>query len=157
MPFIHLTTFIAAPADRVFDLSRSVALHKRSMDKYGEQAINGKTSGLMDLGDTVTWKAKHVYKERVMAVKITSMQRPFSFTDEQIKGDFKLMKHEHFFKPVDNGTIMIDHFHFEIASPFAKWINAFYLTDYMTRLLEERNAHLKSVAEGAQWQPLLVR
>jgi ligand-binding SRPBCC domain-containing protein len=157
MPLIHLTTFIAAPADRVFDLSRSVALHKRAMDKYGEQAINGKTSGLMELGETVTWKAKHVYKERMITVKNTALQRPYAFTEEQVKGDFKVMKHEHFFKPVDNGTIMIDQFFYEIASPFGKWINAFYLTGYLTTLLEERNEHKKSVAEGAQWQPLLVR
>src|SRR5919107_3243133 len=115
MPLIHLTNFIAAPIERVFDLSRSVALHKRSMSKYGEQAINGKKSGLMDLGETVTWKAKHVYKERIMTVKITSLQRPFAFTDEQVKGDFKMMKHEHFFKPTDNGTIMIDQFFYELS------------------------------------------
>ena len=30
------------------------------------------------------------------------------FIDEQIKGDFKMMKHEHHFKPCENGTIMID-------------------------------------------------
>jgi ligand-binding SRPBCC domain-containing protein len=157
MPLIHLTNFIAAPIERVFDLSRSVALHKRSMVKYGEQAINGKTSGLMELGETVTWKAKHVYKERIMTVKITSLQRPFAFTDEQVKGDFKMMKHEHFFKPAENGTIMIDQFFYEISTVLSKWINALYLTDYMTNLLEERNATIKSVAEGAQWQPLLVR
>jgi ligand-binding SRPBCC domain-containing protein len=157
MPLIHLTNFIAAPIERVFDLSRSVALHKRSMSKYGEQAINGKTSGLMDLGETVTWKAKHVYKERIMTVKITSLQRPFAFTDEQVKGDFKMMKHEHFFKPTDNGTIMIDQLFYELSGVLSKWINAFYLVDYMTKLLEERNDTIKSVAEGAQWQPLLVR
>ena len=38
------------------------------------------------------------------------------FTDEQVKGDFKMMKHEHHFKPCENGTIMIDLFHFE--SPY---------------------------------------
>ena len=157
MPFIHLTTFIAAPAERVFDLSRSIMLHKRSMDKYGEQAVNGKTSGLLEYDETVTWKAKHLYKERLLKVKITALQRPYSFTDEQVTGDFKTMKHDHFFKPVDNGTIMIDQFHFEIGNPFAKWINAFYLTAYLTRLLEERNAHLKNMAEGGQWAPLLLR
>ena len=157
MPFIHLTTFIAAPAERVFDLSRSVALHKRSMEKYGEQAINGKTSGLMELGETVTWKAKHIFKERFLTVKITALQRPYSFIDEQVKGDFKMMKHEHFFKPVYNGTIMIDQFHFDIATPFGHLINTFYLTKYMTKMLEERNEHLKMIAEGTQWQPLLLR
>ena len=31
MPLIHLTTFIAAPAERVFDLSRSIDVHKKSL------------------------------------------------------------------------------------------------------------------------------
>ncbi|MBD0294000.1 MAG: cell division protein, partial [Flavisolibacter sp.] len=45
MPFIHLTTFIAAPIERVFDLSRSINLHKASMKAYNERPIAGKISG----------------------------------------------------------------------------------------------------------------
>ena len=41
MPKIHLTTFIQAPADRVFDLSRNVDLHKQSMAKYNETPVAG--------------------------------------------------------------------------------------------------------------------
>src|SRR5215207_9481754 len=110
MPFIHLTTFIAAPQERVFDLSRSVRLHKQSMTKYQESIIDGVMTGLMNEGETVTWKAKHLFKERILKVKITSMQRPDYFTDEQVEGDFVQMKHEHYFKPIENGTIMIDQF-----------------------------------------------
>ena len=29
MPTIHLTTFVAAPAQRVFDLARSIDLHRK--------------------------------------------------------------------------------------------------------------------------------
>ena len=36
MPFIHLTTFIEAPVQRVFDLSRSIDVHKLSMQRYAE-------------------------------------------------------------------------------------------------------------------------
>ena len=39
MPVIHLTTFIAAPVQRVFDLSRSIDLHKHSMAKHKEEPI----------------------------------------------------------------------------------------------------------------------
>ena len=64
-----------------------------------------------------------------------------------------MMKHEHFFKPCDNGTIMIDIFRFE--SPYkilGKVINKIYLTRYMKVLLEERNKALKEVAEGGRWK-----
>ena len=42
MPTIHLTTFIAAPADVVFDLSRHIDLHKESMSKFKEEAVAGR-------------------------------------------------------------------------------------------------------------------
>ena len=41
---IHLTTLITAPIERVFDLSRSINLHKISTAHTGEKAIAGVTS-----------------------------------------------------------------------------------------------------------------
>jgi ligand-binding SRPBCC domain-containing protein len=156
MPFIQLTTFIEAPVDRIFDLSRSIDLHKSSMTKYEEKPIAGTISGLINQGEEVTWKAKHFYKERILKVRITAMQKPFSFIDEQVQGSFKLMKHEHFFKPCDNGTIMIDQFYFDLYDGLlGKWLNRLYLTGYIKRLLEERNSVIKKVAEGTQWKHFL--
>ena len=40
MSVIHLTTFIAAPVERVFDLSRSINLHHISMSSSNEKAIS---------------------------------------------------------------------------------------------------------------------
>ena len=156
MPLIHLTTFIEAPQERVFDLSRSVDLHKHSMTSHQEKIVNGVMSGLMKLDDSVTWKAKHFYKERMLTVKITKLQKPDLFIDEQVKGDFVMMKHEHYFKTVENGTIMIDQFRFESSKGFlGKIANQLFLTKYMTRLLEERNAVIKKVAESNQWKQYL--
>ena len=156
MPFIHLTTFIAAPQERVFDLSRSVNLHKYSMNKHQEKIVDGVMSGFMNVNDTVTWKAKHLFKERRLKIKISQLQRPDFFTDEQVEGDFVSMKHEHYFKPIENGMIMIDQFHFE--TPYGFWgkiINGVYLEKYMTRLLSERNKVIKQTAESNQWKQFL--
>ena len=156
MPLIHLTTFIAAPVERVFDLSRSITLHKQSMNKYSEKPIAGITSGLINLNETVTWQAKHLFKNRTLKVGITSLLRPFSFIDEQVEGDFEKMKHEHYFKPCDNGTIMIDQFFFE--PPYGilgKWASRLLLIGYMQKLLEERNKVIKAVAETNQWRLFL--
>ena len=65
MPTIHLTTFIAAPVDVVFDLSRHISVHKESMSKFGEEAVAGTRFGLMEKDETVTWKAKHFFKTRL--------------------------------------------------------------------------------------------
>ena len=156
MPTIHLTTFIAAPVERVFDLSRSIDVHKKSLAHTNEQAVAGTTSGLIQQDETVTWKAKHLGKVRVMKVKISSMMAPQSFTDELVNGDFKEMKHEHHFKPIKNGTLMIDLFSFE--SPYGslgKMVNYIFLKRYLRKLLERRNRAIKEYAETDKWKFLL--
>jgi ligand-binding SRPBCC domain-containing protein len=158
MPKIHLTTFIEAPVERVFDLSRNIQLHKEAMKRYKEEAVAGTTFGLIEKNETVTWKARHFFKTRVLRVAVTEMQRPLSFIDEQAQGSFKLMKHEHHFKPCDNGTIMIDLFQFE--SPYGtlgKWINSIYLTRYLKHLLQQRNKTIKEYAETTKWKKLLEK
>jgi hypothetical protein len=59
MTIIHLTSFVAAPIERVFDLSRSIDLHKIACRDSGETAIAGTCSGLIQLNETVTWEARH--------------------------------------------------------------------------------------------------
>ena len=156
MPTIHLTTFIAAPAERVFDLARSIDLHRKSMAHTREEAIAGTTSGLIKLDETVTWKAKHLGKIRVLKSRITEMTPPLSFSDEMVDGDFKSIRHEHHIKRIDNGSLLIDLFHFE--SPYGalgRLFNHFYLTSYMRKLLETRNSFIKEYAESEKWKFIL--
>lgn len=156
MSFIQLTTFIEAPIERVFDLSRSIELHKGSMQRFNEKCTAGKQAGLLELNETVTWQAKHLMKERQLTTKITAMQKPFSFIDEQVTGDFVSLKHEHYFKPVQNGTIMIDQFSFQAPyGVIGKWVSRFFLTGYITKLLEQRNQFIKEVAETNKWKMFL--
>jgi ligand-binding SRPBCC domain-containing protein len=156
MPQIHLTTLIHAPSERVYDLSRSVRVHQDSMAAYHEKAVGGKVFGLMELGDTVTWKARHLKKMRFITIKITSAHRPHYFRDEMIRGDFKQMKHEHYFKAIDNGTIMIDIFQFDTPyGRFGEMLNNFYLTAYLKKLIVGRNLLIKTYAEGNRWSIIL--
>lgn len=158
MPQIHLTTFIEAPVERVFDLSRSIQLHKESMKRHKEEAVAGTRFGLIEKDETVTWKARHLFKTRILRTRIIDMQKPSLFIDEQSKGSFKEMKHEHYFKPCENGTIMIDLFRFE--SPYGtigKWFNSFYFTRYLKKLLQQRNKTIKEYAESNKWKRLLEK
>jgi ligand-binding SRPBCC domain-containing protein len=157
MPLIKLTTFVKAPLERVFDLSRSIDLHKYSMSRFGERPVAGRLTGLLEQSEEVTWKAKHLFKERTLSVRITASQAPHSFVDELVRGDFRAMKHEHYFKACDNGTFIIDHFYFESPYGFiGNWFNRLYLTGYLRRMLEERNRIIKEVAESNQWKHYLV-
>ena len=85
------------------------------------------------------------------------MQSPDSFTDEMIKGDFKNLKHQHHFKQIDNGTIMIDIVDFE--SPYGslgKFFNAVYLKKYIEKFLIKRNDIIKHYAETEKWKVILL-
>jgi ligand-binding SRPBCC domain-containing protein len=115
MPVISLETNIKSSPDTIFDLSRSVDLHKASMAHHGEEVIDGTKNGLMEKGDFVTWKAKHLFWNRTLKVQITDIDAPEFFSDEMVEGDFKKMRHEHHFKSLHEGTLMIDKFYFERA------------------------------------------
>ena len=156
MSFIHLTTFMKAETPRVFDLSRSINLHQISTMETNEKAIAGVINGLINVNETVTWQAKHLYKTRQFTSKIVEMQAPDFFTDEMIKGDFKSFRHEHHFKSADNGTIMIDKLTFE--SPFGiigKLVDKIYLKNYLQKIVEKRNAVIKDYAETGKWKAIL--
>jgi ligand-binding SRPBCC domain-containing protein len=156
MPTIHLTTFIQAPPVRVFDLSRSIDLHKKSMAHTGEEAVGGTRMGLISLQEFVTWKAKHLGKTRLLKSKISAMKSPDHFTDEMVEGDFRSLKHEHHFKPIENGTLMIDYMHYEMPyGIIGRLVDRFYLKNYLTNLLETRNSVIKKCAETDQWKQFI--
>ena len=156
MPSIHLTTYIAAPAERVFDLSRSISLHKISTADSNERAVAGVTNGLISLDETVTWEARHFFKQRQFTSRITAMEKPLHFRDEMIKGDFKSFGHDHHFKPIENGTIMIDQLQFETPYGYiGRLLNRYYLHRYLENLLQKRNAVIKEYAETEKWKALL--
>jgi ligand-binding SRPBCC domain-containing protein len=156
MPIITLHTKIKAPAQRCFDLSRSIDLHMASTAKTGEHVIAGRSSGLICLHESVTWKAKHLGIWQTLSSKIIDFDPPFFFADEMIKGTFKSFRHEHYFSEEHGLTYMKDIFNFH--SPFGILGNLaekLFLTRYMTRLLEERNAMIKNCAENDTWKAYL--
>lgn len=156
MARIHITTFIGAPVERVFNLSRSINLHSISTAHTNERAIAGTTTGLINLNETVTWQARHLFKTRQHTSKISAMESPVFFVDEMTKGDFKSFRHEHHFKPADNGTIMIDILEFE--SPYGslgKFFNSIYLKKYLEKFLIKRNNTIKEYAQTQKWKAIL--
>jgi ligand-binding SRPBCC domain-containing protein len=156
MPVIHLTSFINAPIERVFDLCRSINLHQISTIDTNEKAIGGTMNGLINKNETVTWQAKHLFKTRQFTSKITEMEKPIFFIDEMIKGDFKNFRHEHHFKAAENGTIMIDLLNFETPYGIAgKIADRIFLKSYIEKLLVKRNKVIKDYAETQKWKAIL--
>jgi ligand-binding SRPBCC domain-containing protein len=153
MPVIRLQTVINAPVEVVFDLSRSIDLHKISTAHTNEEAIAGKTSGLIGMGESVTWKAKHFGITQLLTSRITAFEKPHFFTDEMVTGAFARFKHEHIFAEADGVVIMTDVF--DYTSPygiFGRIADILFLKHYMTNLLTERNRIVKEYAEDKNWQ-----
>ncbi len=156
MPLIILETKIKSSIEICFDLARSIDLHKISTEKTNEEAIEGTTQGLINLNEFVTWQATHFGVKQKLTSKITVFDRPNHFRDEQIKGAFKSIVHDHYFERREDGVVMKDVFEFQ--SPFGifgKIFNKLILIRYLTKLLVDRNNIIKDFAESGKGELLL--
>ena len=148
MTKFQLETQIEAPIGLVFDLARDIGLHERSMASTGERAIAGRMSGPIEQGETVTWRARHFGLWWTMTSRITEVDAPTTFADQQEGGPFAWFRHRHTFRAVPGWTVMTDDW--EHAAPFGpigRVVDRLVLGRYMRRLLETRNVALKAEAE----------
>lgn len=154
-------TLIAAPIDRCFDLARSVEVHLAGNTHFGEQAValEGATTGLLTLGDTVTWRARHFFIRQRLTSQITAFDPPVYFQDTMLHGAFRSMQHDHYFRTLPGGeTEMRDVFRFAAPVPLLGRIaEVLALRRYMQSLLHERNTIIKQIAESPTlaWQQYL--
>ena len=156
MPVIEVTTRIAAPVGRVFDLARCIDLHTETATGTGERAIGGVTSGLIGPGEEVTWKARHFGVWQTLTVRITRFEPPTHFTDTMLRGAFRRFDHHHTFEPSSEGTLMRDVFDYESPfGPLGRIADLLFLERHMRSFLIERNRVLKEVAESEGWRRYL--
>jgi hypothetical protein len=149
-------TIVKSPIERCFDLARSVEVHLAGNRHWGEMAAAtaGVTSGLVDMLQQVTWRAKHFGVWQNLTSEITAMERPTYFQDTMIQGAFRSMKHDHFFRSLSPGeTEMKDVFFFSAPLPvLGRVAEILILRRYMQALLHERNVVLKRIAESEEWR-----
>jgi ligand-binding SRPBCC domain-containing protein len=156
MAMIALTTLIHAPLERCFDLSRSIELHVVSTRRTGERAVGAVTSGLLGLGEEVTWSARHFGVRQMLTSRITAFDRPRHFRDSMVHGAFRRFDHDHFFATCREDTEMRDVFDFESPlEPLGRLADALVLERYLRHLLEKRNEEIKRVAESDVWRTML--
>lgn len=148
MPLVLVETLIRAPRELCFDLARDVAVHLQSTAQTKERAVAGVTSGLLGLGDTVTWEAVHFGVRQRLTARITLLEPPRVFVDEMVSGAFRSFRHVHRFEEHDGVTAMRDELAFE--SPLGvlgRLADRMVLERYMRRLLERRGDVIREVAE----------
>lgn len=157
MTTIRVTTTIAAPIGRCFDLARSVEAHVASAAATGERVVAGRASGLFELGDEVTWEARHLGVRQRLSGRITAFDRPRFFQDRMTRGAFRSLEHDHLFESQGDGaTRMTDVLRF--VAPFGPlgWVaERLVLARHLRQFLERRNAVLKRLAESDEWREFL--
>jgi ligand-binding SRPBCC domain-containing protein len=132
--------------ERLFDLARSVDVHVDSQSGSGERAVAGVTSGLIGAGQEVTWRARHFGLPLTMTSRITHLDFPHSFTDEQVKGPFKAFRHVHDFAATATGSIMVDRVEFTAPlGVLGRAVERLFLARYLEGLILRRGRFL---AEG---------
>jgi ligand-binding SRPBCC domain-containing protein len=153
------TTLIDAPIERVFDLSRSIEVHLLANVHEDEQALatGGVTTGLVGLGEQVTWRAKHFGLWHDLTSKATAFTPPTYFQVTMVKGIFRSMQADHLFRSLPSGVTELRDI-FTIAAPLpilGPIAEALFLRRYMIALNRERNAVIKQLAESDDWQGYL--
>jgi ligand-binding SRPBCC domain-containing protein len=149
MSIIRVEIDINAPAAVCFDIARSVDAHIESARVTGERAVAGVTSGMLNLGDEVTWRARHFGVTQHLTSRIVAFDRPHHFRDEMVRGAFRRLVHDHYFEPAGGATRMRDVFDF--TAPFGivgSLVDRAILTGYLKRFLESRAEALKQLAES---------
>jgi ligand-binding SRPBCC domain-containing protein len=149
LSILKLKTTIKAPIELSFNLARSVEVHLESTAHTHEKVIGGRTSGLCQAGDVITWRARHFGLFQNLTVEITQMT-PFSyFQDRMVKGAFKRFTHDHIFTFENGHTVMEDIFNYSgpylLLGTIAEYL---FLDRYMLDLLEKRNSVIKQLAES---------
>ena len=152
MARIDLSLHVAAPIERCFDLARSIEAHTHSTATTGEHAVAGTTSGLLTLGDQVTWRARHFGVWQELTSRITEFDRPRHFRDSMVRGSFARFNHDHFFAPAGDGTLVQDVFEYRAPlGVLGRIAEQLFLTAYMRRFLDARLRALKALAESSAW------
>lgn len=108
MAVIRIVTTIAAPVGRCFDLARDIDFHTRSLAHTGERAVAGRTTGLIGLGESVTWEARHLGVRQRLTAEVVAFDRPVYFRDVMTAGAFRSFAHDHRFEARDGHTVMTD-------------------------------------------------
>ena len=130
----------------------------QSAAQTGERAIAGVTSGIIKLGETVTWQGRHFGLLLRHETKITKYERPRYFQDVMLSGAFRSFEHDHFFEG-ENETLVRDVLRFSLPfGPIGVMAERLVIRGYLRRFLIERNTVIRRTAEAPRdgWQRFVL-
>ena len=152
---LRVTTRIAAPPHRCFDLACDVDAHVRSAAGTGERVVGGRTTGLLALGDSIMFEARHLGVRQRLSAVVTVFDPPRHFRDTMAAGAFRSMVHDHHFEPAtDGGTVMVDVLTFAAPLGPVGWVaERLVVGPHLRRFLVARGQALRAMAEGDEAGP----
>lgn len=146
---VVVVTSIAAPPEVVFDLALDMDGHAEALAASGETAVTSTGNPVLGLGDVVHFRARHFGLPFRLSAQVVELDRPRRFADEQVRGPFAALRHEHVFKADGPGTTMTDRLVFRAPlGPLGALVARVVLAGHLRRLLLVRNAHLRRAAEA---------
>ena len=150
---------IPAPLERVFALSTSVPLVRRTL---GFKPVEGVTDGCVEMGSRVLWKGWLFGLPQRHLTLITGFAAPHPgddgvrcawFQDTQEAGRFATFRHDHHMRAENGGTLLQDEIRYSL--PFgwagalvARWI----MRPFIAKTLRSRFRLLREVATGEEWR-----
>lgn len=151
----EVVTAVTAAPSVLFDLALDVDVHAASLAGSDERATTSTGRRCLQLGEEVTFAARHVGVRWRMTSRITAYERPWRFVDEQVRGPFALLRHEHRFEPLGPGrTRATDRMTIALAGGRAGGlVTRRVVAPYLRRLLRRRADHLRRVAESGTGGP----
>ncbi|WP_109486130.1 SRPBCC family protein [Occallatibacter savannae] len=143
---------VMAPIDRCFALSTHLAVVEMTL---AMRPVAGRTRGAVVDGDTVRWHGWKWGLPQMHESLIEAYDPPVFFRDRMIAGRFATFEHDHRFKAQDGGSVLLqDEVRFSM-----KWgaagllIGRTILMPHIRKLMCQRFALIKRLAEGEGWRP----
>jgi ligand-binding SRPBCC domain-containing protein len=113
-------------------------------------------TGCPGVGDTVTLSGRHFGLRFSHTSMMDACRPPMYFRDVMVAGVFEHFEHEHHFAVMNDGTRIRDEVRFSAAlGPLGRVAEKMLLRGHLIRLLQQRNAVLKRVAESGEWHRYL--
>ena len=142
---LRMTETVAAPIDRCFLLTCSIALVQ---EELGMTPVRGRTSGFVQPDDTVRWEGRQLGLHHHHVSLISSYQRPVFMQDTMLAGRFRTFQHDHHLTALPNdATELHDELRFSMPCGFAGWLVARYImTPHILRLMRSRFHRIRRIA-----------
>jgi len=151
------STHIDAPLERVFLLSRSIAIVECELGMHPVAGPDStRTEGFVTAGDRIRWEGWQLGVWNYH-VSLISAYRPCEyFQDTMLAGRFRFFQHDHHFTRIAGHVLLKDTIRFSMPWGWpGRLVGRHILVPHISGLMQRRFALLKRIAESSEWRTYL--